>query len=310
MAVFRSIFGTRYRGTAEPQGCTPSLPQNRGTAVSCSRRSTSVNHALMSKKLPLVIAVCIQKGGVGKTTTSVNLAAALAERGRRVLLLDLDPQGQASDHFGMRAIGAETPMLRVLQGSLSIADAAQPTPFKVDVIAGGQALAAAEPMLQAEAGGEMVLRERLEEMPADRWDTIILDCPPSLGALNLSALAAANLLLVPLPLNGADLDGLGLLSRTMEQVRRRINPGLKLLGILPNKVGAKTVLSRHVLDDVERHFPGSLFEQTIRQDTRIAEAYSYKCPVTSHAPKSNGAKDYRALAGEVMNRVNAMRGAA
>ncbi len=262
------------------------------------------------REAPLVIAVCIQKGGVGKTATSVNLAAALAEQGLRVLLLDLDPQGQASDHFGVRDNGPTTPMLQVLQGVRSVVDAAESTPFGVDIIGGGQSLAAAEPMLQAEAGGEQILRERLEEVPAGRWDVVLLDCPPSLGTLNLSALTAATGVLIPLPLGAAELDGLGLLSQTMERVRRRTNPRLQLLGVIPNKMGAKTVLGRDVLAEVERYFPGALFQGKIRQDARIGEAYSAKKPVTHFAPKSNGAKDFRALASELLVRTNSQRGAA
>ena len=259
---------------------------------------------------PPTVAICIQKGGVGKTATSINLAAALAERGVKVLLLDLDPQAQASDHLALRDEGPLAPMLQVLQGAMTVMDAAVKTPFGFSLVPGGQSLAAAEPMLQAEAGGEQILRERLQEVPAGLWDLVLLDCPPSLGTLNLSALTAAHAVLVPLPPAAADLDGLGLLSRTMERVKRRTNPGLSMLGILPNKANGRTKLGRDVLTEVENFFPGALFKEQIRQDTRIAEAYSARQPVIRFAPKSNGAADFRALAKAVMGRSAALGRAA
>lgn len=257
-----------------------------------------------------VVAIAIQKGGVGKTTTAVNLSAALADQGLRVLLLDLDPQGQTSDHFGLRDQQPTNPMLQVLQGLVSLEQAACETESGVHVVACGEALAMAEPMLQAEAGGELALRERLAQT-SSHWDFIILDCPPSLGVLTISALSAATEVLVPLPLEGATLDGLGLLSRTLERIKARTNPGLRLLGVLPNMASSKTCLAKDVLSEIQKYFPGALFETQVRRNVRISEAYCHKTPVIHFAPKSPGASDFRAVADEVLGRaVGTERGVA
>ena len=258
------------------------------------------------------IAVINQKGGVGKTTSSVNLAAALAESGRRVCLLDLDPQAHASLHLGITAHGDSPSMYEVLCGSASLEQARQPVPGNdlISVVPSNLDLAAAELELAGEVGREMILRDRLEE-EREPFDYLILDCPPSLGVLTLNALVAVREVFLPLQPHFLALHGLSKLLRTVEVVSRRLNSRLRLTGVMLCMYDSNTRLAAEVSTDIDEFFHASkssreffnqakFFETRIRRNIRLAEAPSFGQSIFQYAPDSNGAADYRALAAEVL----------
>ena len=258
------------------------------------------------------IAVINQKGGVGKTTSSVNLAAALAESGRRVCLLDLDPQAHASLHFGITAHGDSPSMYEVLCGDASLEQARQQVDGNdlISVVPSNLDLAAAELELAGEVGREMILRDRLEE-EQEPFDYLILDCPPSLGVLTLNALVAVREVFLPLQPHFLALHGLSKLLRTVEVVSRRLNSRLRLTGVMLCMYDSNTRLAAEVSTDVDEFFHASkssrdffnqakFFETRIRRNIRLAEAPSFGQSIFQYAPDSNGAADYRALAAEVL----------
>ena len=258
------------------------------------------------------IAVINQKGGVGKTTSSVNLAAALAESGRRVCLLDLDPQAHASLHFGITAHGDSPSMYEVLCGNASLEQARQQVDGNdlISVVPSNLDLAAAELELAGEVGREMILRDRLEE-EQEPFDYLILDCPPSLGVLTLNALVAVREVFLPLQPHFLALHGLSKLLRTVEVVSRRLNSRLRLTGVMLCMYDSNTRLAAEVSTDVDEFFHASkgsrdffnqakFFETRIRRNIRLAEAPSFGQSIFQYAPDSNGAADYRALAAEVI----------
>ena len=247
------------------------------------------------------IAVVNQKGGSGKTTTVVNLAAALAEKGRRVLVVDLDPQASASSWLGVRDGGRG--LLDALVGNVPVVDLADLVHVTdvadVSVVPSSSWLVGAEKALAAEVGAETLLRKKLERLP-DSWDYVLLDCPPSLGVLTVNALAAVHEVLVPVEAHVMALKGLTALLQTVDVVKDRLSPRLKVSGIVACRVDGRT---RHALDVVDRlreHFGELVFRTIIRENVRVAEAYSFAQPITTYDPRSAGAEDYRALAHEVM----------
>ncbi|MDA9840228.1 AAA family ATPase [Rubripirellula sp.] len=258
------------------------------------------------------IAVINQKGGVGKTTSSVNLAAALAESGRRVCLLDMDPQAHASLHFGISAHGDSPSMYEVLCGDVSLEQARQTVkdcPL-ISVIPANLDLAAAELELAGEVGREMILKDRLEE-DSEPFDYLILDCPPSLGVLTLNALVAVREVFLPLQPHFLALHGLSKLLRTIEVVSRRLNSKLRLTGVMLCMYDSNTRLAAEVSTDIDDFFHASkgsrdffkqarFFETRIRRNIRLAEAPSFGQSILQYAPESNGAADYRSLAIEVI----------
>lgn len=244
------------------------------------------------------LAVVNQKGGSGKTTTTVNLAAALGERGKKVLVVDLDPQASASSWLGIKDGGRG--LLDALAGNGNLADLVHLTDNgNLSAIPSSQWLVGAEKALASEVGAETILRKKLAHLP-DSWDYILLDCPPSLGVLTVNALAAAHEVLVPVEAHVMALQGLAALLRTVDVVKDRLNPSLKVSGIVACRVDGRT---RHALDVVEKlreHFEGLVFKTIIRENVRLAEAYSFAQPITVYDTRSAGAEDHRALAGEVM----------
>ena len=258
------------------------------------------------------IAVINQKGGVGKTTSSVNLAAALAESGRRVCLLDMDPQAHASLHFGISAHGDSPSMYEVLCGDVSLEQARQTAkdcPL-ISVVPANLDLAAAELELAGEVGREMILKDRLEE-DSEPFDYLILDCPPSLGVLTLNALVAVREVFLPLQPHFLALHGLSKLLRTIEVVSRRLNSKLRLTGVMLCMYDSNTRLAAEVSTDIDDFFHASkgsrdffkqarFFETRIRRNIRLAEAPSFGQSILQYAPESNGAADYRSLAIEVI----------
>jgi len=256
------------------------------------------------------IAVINQKGGVGKTTTSVNIAAALAETGRRVCLMDLDPQAHASLHLGISAIDGEATMYEVLCGDASIEQARRNVSETLSVVPANLDLAAAELELAGEVGREMILRDRVADDPAE-FDYMVLDCPPSLGVLTVNALVAVREVFLPLQPHFLALHGLSKLLRTIEVVSRRLNNGLRLSGVVLCMYDSNTRLAAEVSTDIDEFFQATkggreffrtakFFETRVRRNIRLAEAPSFGKSIFQYAPDSNGAIDYQQLTAEVI----------
>ncbi len=247
-----------------------------------------------------LIACVNQKGGSGKTTTSVNLAAALGEKGRKVLLIDLDPQASATNWLGITEGGRG--LLDVFIDKGNIFDLVTQTSAPgVEIVPSSPWLVGVEKSLAGEVGAEIILRTRLHERSLERWDYVLIDCAPTLGVLTVSAMTAAHEILVPVEAHVMALSGLAQLLKTVEVVKERLNPELDISGILACRVDART---RHALEIVEqlRERFGDVFYQTlIRENVRLAEAPSFGQPITQYDSRSAGAKDYRALADEVMS---------
>jgi chromosome partitioning protein len=259
------------------------------------------------------IAILNQKGGVGKTTTAVNLSAALAEIGQRVLLLDLDPQAHASLHLGLAPSEHGHSMYDVMTGDVSLADVRQKVSENLWVAGSHIDLAAAEVELVGVVGREVVLRDKLAEDPqlaAGEFDYVIVDCPPSLGVLTLNALSAVEEVILPLQPHFLALHGLSKLLQTIELVAKRLNAALSLTGVVLCIFESGTRLAAEVGDDVERFFAqqdhrhsscaqARTFHTRIRRNIRLAEAPSFGQSILQYAPQSHGAEDYRRLALEV-----------
>lgn len=247
-----------------------------------------------------IIAVVNQKGGVGKTTTAINLAAALTDYGRRVLIVDLDPQGAVCVGLGIPAGGLSATLYQVLTEDLPAADATIATSVPgMDVLPSTIMLAAAEQSLIGEVGRERLLAEALEPIRAD-YDVILLDCQPSLGLLTVNALAAADEALIPLECEYFALRGVALVAQTIEKVRARINPDLRISGILPTMFDARTVHSREVLQRVEEAYGDQLCATFIPRTVRFPETSAAGVPITVYAPSCSAAKAYRRLAREIL----------
>jgi chromosome partitioning protein len=247
-----------------------------------------------------VVCVLNQKGGVGKTTTAVNLGAGLTLRGRRVLLVDMDPQGNLTDHLGVDAEEGRPTMYEVLSDGAALLEAARPTETAgLDVVPADEDLAAAEVELVQALARETRLRRAIAALPPDRYDWILIDCPPSLGLLSINALAASDEVLVTLQTEYFALRGLGQIVNVVDLVRQNLNPALRIAGILPTLVNPVTNLAKEVLQEVRSHFGERVFGTSIRQSVRLAEAPGHRQHIFAYAPHSPGAQDYRALAEEV-----------
>ncbi|GAB5405803.1 MAG: AAA family ATPase [Aureliella sp.] len=258
------------------------------------------------------LAVINQKGGVGKTTSAVNLAAALADQGCRVCVIDLDPQAHASLHLGMSVMNEQTSVYDVLCGDASIADARVWVADNLAVVPSNLDLAAAEMELAGEVGREVILRDKLE-LDDEDFDFLILDCPPSLGVLTLNALTAVDEVFLPLQPHFLALHGLSKLLKTIEIVAKRLNPSLHLSGVVLCMYESGTRLAAEVTRDVAEFLDvqsqsegvwagAKFFETRVRRNIRLAEAPSFGQSIFQYAPASNGAEDYRSLAGEVLGR--------
>jgi chromosome partitioning protein len=257
------------------------------------------------------IAVINQKGGVGKTTTAVNLASGLARCHKKVCLVDLDPQSHASLHLGLTLGPNEPSVYDLLCGDMVVSDVRRGISEQLDVVPANLDLAAAELELAGEVGREVILRDRFEAEPSDH-DFMIIDCPPSLGVLTLNALTAADEVFLPLQPHFLALHGLSKLLRTIDVVSKRLNPGLRLEGIVLCMYEASTRLAAEVSRDVEEFLTANtkqsavwssarFFQTKIRRNIRLAEAPSFGQSIFDYAPNSHGAEDYLALAREVLD---------
>jgi chromosome partitioning protein len=251
------------------------------------------------RKRTRVYAVANQKGGVGKTTTAVNVGACLAEAGERVLLIDLDPQANATSGLGVRANGATT---HDLLDGIALGTLAKPTRFpNLDLVAAKSDLAAAAVDLATREGGERYLAEALER-DLDSYSFAFLDCPPSFGPLTVNALAAASRALVPVQAEYYALEGLSQLLGTVNLVKARLNPGLEVAGILLTMADGRTRLSADVEAELRRHFGDLVFTTTVPRSVRLAEAPSHGLPAIAYDRRSTGAEAYWKVAMELVER--------
>jgi len=258
---------------------------------------------LPGKKHGLVIAMCNQKGGVGKTTTTINLGAALAETGRKVLLVDFDPQGSASVGLGVNPHTLERTIYNLLLSrTIDAGDIIVPTGVEnMDILPANIDLSAAELQLVSEVAREQTLKRVLDRLRGD-YDMILIDCAPSLGLLTVNALTAADKVITPLECEFFALRGIALLTDTVNKVKDRLNPDLEMLGILGTMFDSRTLHGREVLDRVVQAFGETVFHTVIRRTIKFPETTVAGEPITTYAPTSSGADQYRTLAREVLAR--------
>lgn len=255
-----------------------------------------------------IIAVANQKGGVGKTTTSVNLSACLAEAGKRVLLIDIDPQGNATSGLGIDRKSVKSSVYDLLLEDKSPLDAMVPCPVKgLYVVPSTIDLAGAEIELVPRISRENRLKRALEPVRAE-FDFILMDCPPSLGLLTINALTAADSILIPIQCEYYALEGLTQLMDTFKLVREALNPKLEVEGVLLTMFDGRTNLSIQVVEDVKRFFRGKVYRTIITRNVRLSEAPSHGLPITAYDPKSKGAEAYSELAREVIEHVEERAG--
>ncbi len=248
---------------------------------------------------PRVLAVASQKGGAGKTSAVVNLAAALGELGRRVLVVDLDAQASASSYLGIRDGGRG--LADLLMGNGNLADLVHNVDVSnVSAIPSSEWLTGAEKALARETvGAEVILRGHVERLPR-LWHYVIIDTPPSLGPLTVNALAAAGEVLVPVAAQYMALAGLFQLLKTVDMVKERLNPRLRVSGVLACMVDARTRHSLDVVEELRKKYGDLVFRTVIRRNVRLEESPSFHKPITLYDPRSAGAEDFRALAAEVI----------
>ena len=253
----------------------------------------------MSRPLPRVIALANQKGGVGRTTTAINLGACLADLGYRSLIVDLDPQGNASTGLGIDPRSIETSMYDVLLQGTPLDDCIEASSVKNLFVAPANLdLAGAEIELVPAFSRELRLREALDGV-MDQFDYVLVDCPPSLGLLTVNGLAAAREVMVPIQCEYYALEGLGQLLRNVDLVQKRLNPVLEVTGIILVMYDARTKLSDQVVSEVREHFGDKVLRQVVPRTVRLSEAPSFGQPIIAFDPTSRGAIAYRQLAKEV-----------
>ena len=280
-------------GTGSPVAAAADAPDKPAPDPSSQAQAASGN------PLPRIMAVANQKGGVGKTTTSVNLGAALAELGYRVLVIDLDPQGNATTGLGIDARNFERSMYDVIMRDASLEDCIEPTSMKNLFVAPATIdLAGAEIELVPAFSRELKLKRAIETV-IDDFDFVLIDCPPSLGLITVNALAAADEVLVPIQCEYYALEGLSQLMRNVHLVASNLNAGLEVSTIVLTMYDARTKLSDQVAAEVREHFGNKVCRNIIPRTVRLSEAPSFGQPITAFDPASRGAIAYRELAKEV-----------
>lgn len=263
------------------------------------------------KSSPLIISIANQKGGVGKTTTSINLSAALAERGANVLLVDLDPQGNASTGLGFPPAEREKTTYDILIEETPLLDAIVSTSIEgLSICPSSADLSSADIQLMANEKRSFLLYDALRDPQISglKFDFILIDCPPSLSLLTINALVASNAVLVPLQAEFFALEGLSQLMLTVREVRRSANPGLRIEGVVLTMVDGRNRLSQQVEGDARKTLGELIFKTTIPRNVRLSEAPSYAQSVLDYDSNSKGAEAYRALAQEVLARHSAVSG--
>ncbi len=257
------------------------------------------------------ITIANQKGGVGKTTTAINLATAMAAMGWRVLLIDLDPQGNASTGLGVEQKQRERSTYDVLLGETSVVEAAIATKIpRLDIVAATVDLSGAEIELVDMEARALRLSRALDAAPPGRWDVCLIDCPPSLGLLTINALVAAQSLLIPLQCEFFALEGLSQLLRTYEQIRERFNANLSILGVALTMYDRRNRLTDQVSDDVRACLGDTVFTTVIPRNVRLSEAPSHGLPALIYDHRCAGSEAYMALASEVIGRLPLLKAAA
>ena len=292
---------------AEPEEAGANSSEQRSEAspaepeVEAAAEPDQPEQPVIPPDLPRILAIANQKGGVGKTTTSVNLGASLAEMGFRVLVVDLDPQGNATTGLGVNAREVEGSIYDVIMSDAAVEDCIEPTSLKnLFVVPATIDLAGAEIELVPAFSRELKLRRALHEI-RDDYDYILIDCPPSLGLLTVNGLAAADDVLVPIQCEYYALEGLGQLIRNVSLVRTNLNPTLDVRGIVLTMYDARTKLADQVEQEVRRHFGRTVYLTVIPRTVRLSEAPSFGQPIILFDPTSRGAVAYRELAKEVSN---------
>ena len=249
-----------------------------------------------------IIAIANQKGGVGKTTTSINLSAAMAASGKKILVIDTDPQGNTTSGFGIEKNDLENTIYELMLSECSIKECILNDVIDgVSIIPSNVNLAAAEIELIGIDKKEFILKREVEWIK-DSYDYIIIDCPPSLNLLTLNAMTTADSVLVPIQCEYYALEGLSQLIHTINLVKERLNPDLDMEGVVFTMYDSRTNLSSQVVENVKSHLNQRVFETVIRRNIRLAEAPSYGMPINMYDAKSAGAEAYMSLAGEILNR--------
>ena len=247
-----------------------------------------------------IIAVANQKGGVGKTTTAVNLAAAIGEKGKKVLLVDLDPQGNTTSGFGISKRDLSNSVYDVLMDGLDAKEAVIKTQFKVDVLPSSMKLSGAGIELVTVDNRHARLRMALNRL-SDDYDFIFIDCPPALDLLTINALSAADTVIVPIQCEFFALEGLSELMNTIRLVKQHYNKYIDIEGVLLTMFDPRLNLTIQVVNEVKKYFPNKVYKTTIPRNVRLSEAPSFGCPINSYDKASRGAQSYDALAEEVIS---------
>ena len=249
-----------------------------------------------------IIAIANQKGGVGKTTTSINLSASLAAKGKKVLVIDTDPQGNTTSGFGIEKNELEDTIYELILGECSIRDCIISNVIKnVSVVPSNVNLAAAEIELIGVDKKEFILKNEVDYVKDD-YDFIIIDCPPSLNMLTVNAMTTADTILVPIQCEYYALEGLSQLIHTIDLVQQRLNPHLRMEGVVFTMYDARTNLSLQVVENVKNNLDQNIYKTIIPRNVRLAEAPSYGMPINLYDPKSKGTESYLLLAEEVINK--------